>query len=68
MENWIHEVTISEDEFSNLDGTAVTREQFMNTIVNITAIYIRATYWNEAVTTRLVNYINLMISKEAPES
>ncbi|XP_032527888.2 laminin subunit alpha [Danaus plexippus] len=52
--NWMHTVRISEDEFTNLDGTAVTRDQFMNVLVNVTSIYIRATYWNEAVTTRLM--------------
>lgn len=52
--NWMHTVRISEDEFTNLDGTAVTRDQFMNVLVNVTSIYIRATYWNEAVTTRWV--------------
>ncbi|XP_045458049.1 laminin subunit alpha [Melitaea cinxia] len=53
-ENWIHSVRMSEDEFTNLDGSAVTRDQFMNILVNITSIYIRATYWHEAVSTRLM--------------
>ncbi|CAK1588443.1 unnamed protein product [Parnassius mnemosyne] len=52
--NWRHSVRITEDEFTNLDGSAVTRDQFMNVLVNVTSIYIRATYWHEAVTTRLV--------------
>lgn len=52
QENWIHNVRMSEDEFTNLDGSAVTRDQFMNILVNITSIYIRATYWHEAVSTR----------------
>ncbi|XP_046976709.1 laminin subunit alpha [Vanessa cardui] len=54
LENWIHSVRLSEDEFNNLDGSAVTRDQLMNVLVNITSIYIRATYWHEAVTTRLI--------------
>ena len=52
--DWVHSVRLSEDEFTNLDGTAVTRDQFINVLVNVTSIYIRATYWNKAVTTRFV--------------
>ncbi|VVC86157.1 unnamed protein product [Leptidea sinapis] len=55
LENWIHSVRISEDEFTYLDGSTITRDQFMNVLVNITNIYIRATYWQEAVTTRLMD-------------
>lgn len=54
--NWKHSVRISEDEFTNLDGSAVTRDQFMNILINVTSIYIRATYWHEAVTTRYVRF------------
>lgn len=54
LENWLHSVRIIEEEFTNLDGSAVTRDQFMNVLANITSIYIRATYWHEAVTTRYV--------------
>lgn len=64
VEDWVHSVRISEDEFTNLDGSPITREQFMNVLVNVTSIYIRATYWHEAVTTRyivvvLILYITL---------
>ncbi|KAH9634640.1 hypothetical protein HF086_000612 [Spodoptera exigua] len=52
--SWMHSVRLSEDEFSNTDGTPVTREQFMNTIVNVTSIYIRATYWNQSIETSLI--------------
>ncbi|XP_045509429.1 laminin subunit alpha [Colias croceus] len=54
LENWLHSVRISEEEFTNIDGSAVTRDQFMNVLVNVTSIYIRATYWHEAITTRLI--------------
>ncbi|XP_063394216.1 laminin subunit alpha [Cydia fagiglandana] len=53
--NWIHSVPLTEESFTNLDNTAVTRDQFMNTLVNVTAIYIRATFEDESVTTRLIN-------------
>ncbi|KAI8431212.1 hypothetical protein MSG28_001250 [Choristoneura fumiferana] len=52
---WTHQVKLSEEEFTNLDGSAVTRDQFMNTLVGITSIYIRATYEDESVTTRLID-------------
>lgn len=54
--NWMHSVRFTEEEFTNLDGSAVTRDQFMNILVDVTSIYIRATYWDEAVTTRYVFY------------
>lgn len=52
--SWVHSVRIHEDEFINLDGTPVTRDQFMNVLVNVTGIYIRATYEAEGQTTRSV--------------
>ncbi|XP_049885179.1 laminin subunit alpha [Pectinophora gossypiella] len=55
QDNWMHSVRISEEEFTNLDGTPVTRDQFMNILVNVTSIYIRATYEDEGVTTRLMS-------------
>ncbi|RVE52213.1 hypothetical protein evm_003132 [Chilo suppressalis] len=55
--DWMHAVHVTEDEFTNLDGTAVTRDQFMNTLVNVTNIYIRATYWEGSFTARLGNAI-----------
>ncbi|XP_049703370.2 laminin subunit alpha [Helicoverpa armigera] len=51
---WTHAVRLSEDEFSNSDGSPVSREQFMNTLVNVTSIYIRATYWDQSVETSLI--------------
>lgn len=50
--NWMHSVRISEEEFTNLDGSAVTRDQLMNILVDVSSVYIRATYEAEAVTTR----------------
>ncbi|CAG9136876.1 unnamed protein product [Plutella xylostella] len=52
VENWEHAVRIAESDFTNVDGSAVSRDQLMNVLLNLTAIYIRATYWHEAVTTR----------------
>lgn len=48
----MHSVRISEEEFTNLDGSAVTRDQLMNILVDVSSVYIRATYEAEAVTTR----------------
>ncbi|XP_059055423.1 laminin subunit alpha [Achroia grisella] len=53
LTTWSHSLKLSEDQFTNLDGSAVTRNQFMNTLVNVTSIYIRATYWHETVNTVL---------------
>ncbi|XP_048488928.1 laminin subunit alpha [Plutella xylostella] len=55
VENWEHAVRIAESDFTNVDGSAVSRDQLMNVLLNLTAIYIRATYWHEAVTTRLID-------------
>ncbi|XP_034839290.1 laminin subunit alpha [Maniola hyperantus] len=63
VENWVHSVRISENEFTNIDGSPISRDQFMNVLVNITNIYIRATYWHEAVTTRLMG-VTLDIGEE----
>ncbi|KAM3968484.1 laminin subunit alpha [Aphomia sociella] len=53
LTTWTHALKLSEEQFTNLDGSAVTRDQFMNTLVNVTSIYIRATYWHETVNTVL---------------
>ncbi|KAJ8738019.1 hypothetical protein PYW08_000614 [Mythimna loreyi] len=54
LTNWVHAVRLSEEEFSNPDGSPVSREQFMNTLVNVTSIYIRATYWDQSIETSLI--------------
>ncbi|KAJ8736784.1 hypothetical protein PYW07_000055 [Mythimna separata] len=54
LTSWMHAVRLSEDEFSNADGSPVSREQFMNTLVNVTSIYIRATYWDQSIETSLI--------------
>ncbi|XP_026331928.1 laminin subunit alpha isoform X2 [Hyposmocoma kahamanoa] len=52
-DNWTYSVKLSEDQFKNLDGSSISREQFMNGLQNVVAIYIRAAYDSNAVTTRL---------------
>ncbi|XP_060809379.1 laminin subunit alpha [Amyelois transitella] len=54
---WTHSVRITENQFTNLDGTAVTRDQFMNILVNVTSIYVRATYWDEGIITQLMSVL-----------
>lgn len=51
---WTYSVKLSEDQFKNLDGSSLSREQFMNGLQNVVAIYIRAAYDSNAVTARLV--------------
>ncbi|KAI5640965.1 laminin B (Domain IV) domain-containing protein [Phthorimaea operculella] len=60
---WTHSVRLSEDDFVNLDNSAVSKDQFMNILVNVTSIYIRATYEAEAVTIRL-NSVTLDVGVE----
>ncbi|XP_075991137.1 laminin subunit alpha isoform X2 [Anticarsia gemmatalis] len=52
--SWSHAVRLTEDEFTKLDGSPVTREQFMNTLVNVQSIYIRATYEDKSIQTSLI--------------
>lgn len=54
MENWTYSVKLSEDQFKNLDGSSLSREQFLNGLQNVFDIYIRAAYDSNAVTSRLV--------------
>ncbi|CAB3226438.1 unnamed protein product [Arctia plantaginis] len=51
---WTHGVRLVEEEFSNIDGTPVSREQFMNTLAYIDSIYIRATYEDKSLITSLI--------------
>lgn len=52
--DWTYSVKLSEDQFKNIDGASLSREQFMNGLQNVVAIYIRAAYDSNAVTARLV--------------
>ncbi|KAG6444669.1 hypothetical protein O3G_MSEX003477, partial [Manduca sexta] len=60
---WTHPVKLTEEEFTTLDGNPVSREQFMNTLVNVTGIYIRASYWKEAIETSL-SFVTLDVALE----
>lgn len=54
MDNWTYSVKLSEDQFKNIDGSSLSREQFMNGLQNVVTIYIRAAYDSNVVTARLV--------------
>ncbi|XP_037870167.2 laminin subunit alpha [Bombyx mori] len=54
---WTHSVKLSEEEFSTLDGAPVTRDQFMHALVNISGLYIRASYWEYSIETSLSNVV-----------
>ncbi|KAL0902126.1 hypothetical protein ABMA27_000070 [Loxostege sticticalis] len=53
FDDWEHGVKMTEDEFTRLDGTPVTREQFMGALANVTSLYIRASYWEDSAAARL---------------
>lgn len=47
-------VEIVEQNFIHLNGLSATREQIMQVLQDLKGIYIRATYWEPTVTTRLI--------------
>ncbi|KPM02403.1 paramyosin-like protein 1, partial [Sarcoptes scabiei] len=50
-ENFTVTIKLLEKEFKGMDGNFVTREQFMMTLVDIKAIYVRIKYFNLALDT-----------------
>lgn len=60
-------INMVESSFTTILGLPVTREQFMNVLSSLNAIYIRATYWDRTIITYLYD-VNLTMADEDDEN
>lgn len=56
-------VKMVESSFTTISGSPVTRDQFMHVLHELNAIYIRANYWDETLSTQLSD-VNLVMADD----